>query len=193
MEILLLNNNSNDKLSEPPLILPPPPPPPPPYALHLSSARSSFSYLFLKQSAFNSYTYFLRNFIDQFSDNSKNNNNINILTKQSTNSRQICKQIDISSLNYLISYELNKIKHSTINSLELNNNYNKSKNRFNSEANYLFQQANFNTTTTITNKGMHELIEPKNSLQFLFNILIVPIVFFSIFIIIIIVTLISKL
>ena len=80
------------------------------------------------------------------------NNNINILTKQSTNSRQICKQIDISSLNYLISYELNKIKHSTINSLELNNNYNKSKNRFNSEANYLFQQANFNTTTTIPPK-----------------------------------------
>ena len=189
-QLLLLNNNV--KLSKPPLILPPPPPPP--YALNLSPARSAFSYLFLKQSAFNSYTYFLRNFIDQFSDNNKNNNNINnninIQTKQKN--RQVCKQIDISSLDYLINYELNKIQH--LNSLESNKFINKTKNRFNSEINshYLLQQTNFNNNNS-NSKGMYEIIEPKNSFQFLFNILIVPIIFFTIFIVIIIVTMISKL
>ncbi len=186
-QLLLLNNNV--KLSKPPLILPPPPPPP--YALNLSPARSAFSYLFLKQSAFNSYTYFLRNFIDQFSDNNKNknNNNINIQTKQKN--RQVCKQIDISSLDYLINYELNKIQH--LNSLESSKFINKTKNRFNSEINshYLLQQTNFNNNSN--NKAMYEIIEPKNSFQFLFNILIVPIIFFTIFIVIIIVTMISKL
>lgn len=172
MELL---NNELIKLPKPP-ILPTPPPPPPHAALLLSPNRSTFSYLSMKQKAYNSYTYFIRNYIDVFNKNINNNWSKQQLT---------CKQADLSLFDYL-SHEINYKVHLK----ETNNLVNlvQSSHLINTQTKTQDYLHDYNSTHT----GMYELVPNRNSLQFLFNILLVPIVFFSLFVLIIIINMITK-
>lgn len=197
-------------LPRPPALPPPPPQPPlPPLQTQfISVSRSAFGYLSLKQHAYNSYTH-LRNHINEI------NNNLKKTNRSHQQQQQQCAKIELASLDYL-SYEIsNKAQHintylkvsqkTNLNILDLTavstitTAVSHTSNHTPISSTTLHYLAKYNADNNVNNTSllantagaaMYDLLPVKDSFQFLINILIVPIIFFSIFILILIINMI---
>lgn len=187
MEILTkLNRNDFSRFPKPPMLPPPPPPPPPNSAAYLlSSSKSAFSYLSLKQQAYKSFSNFNKKYIDVYNQNTNLTLTTTKKSRSWSNKHTNCKHIDVSLLEYL-SYDSNKL------SLMKQFHFKTTTNHM-INTSLMATRVEHQTRQNLTNtRAMYELIPYKNSFHFLLNILLVPIIFFTIFIIILLVNMIAK-
>ena len=206
------------KLPRPPALPPPPPPPPlslpPLQSQFISVSRSAFGYLSLKQHAYNSYTH-LRTHINELNTNLKKTNRseqkqcakielasldylsyeINKNAAQHANNFTYLKANKKTNSN-ILDLATTATTTATIGGGAAASSHTSIQTHRSASLHYLPQYTNINVnTTTVTNTAgaaMYDLLPVKDSFQFLVNILIVPIVFFSIFILILIINMISK-